>query len=143
MLRGLRTLPVRLARHEANAHRVAEWLSGRDEVAEVLWPALSSSPDHALWKRDFTGASGLMGVVLNGGGRAGAEALLDALDLFGMGFSWGGYESLATCEDAQLTVRASPPRLKGPLIRLHIGLENADDLIGDLEKGLAAFSAMR
>lgn len=143
MLRGLRTLPVRLAQHEANARRVAEWLCGRSEVAEVLWPALPASPDHALWKRDFSGASGLMGVVLVGGGRAGAEALLDALHLFGMGFSWGGYESLATYEDAQLTVRASSPRLRGPLIRLHIGLENPEDVIADLEKGLDAFRAAR
>lgn len=143
MLRGLRTLPVRLAQHQVNARRVAEWLCGRGEIAEVLWPALPASPDHALWKRDFTGASGLMGVVLDGGGRAGAEALLDALDLFGIGFSWGGYESLATYEDAQLAVRSSPPRLRGPLIRLHIGLENPKDLIADLEKGLEAFRDAR
>ena len=122
MLRGLRTLPVRLAQHEANARRVAQWLVDRSEIAEVLWPALETSPDHVLWKRDFAGAAGLMGVVLNGGGQPGAEALLDALDLFGMGFSWGGYESLATYEDAQLSVRASPPRLAGPLVRLHVRL---------------------
>ena len=143
ILRGLRTLPVRLAQHDANARQVAEWLSGQSEVAEVLWPGLPGSPDHELWKRDFTGACGLMGVILDGGGRAAAEDLLDALDLFGMGFSWGGYESLATYEDAQLSVRASPPRLTGPLIRLHIGLENPEDLIADLEKGLQAFRAAR
>lgn len=141
MLRGLRTLPVRMAQHEANARQVAEWLSTRPEVAEVLWPAQPTSPDHALWKRDFSGASGLMAIVLKGGGRAGAEAMLDALELFGMGFSWGGYESLATYEDSQLTVRAQPPRLAGPLVRLHIGLENPDDLIADLENGLKAFTA--
>lgn len=141
MLRGLRTLPTRLARHEVNARRVAEWLSARPEVAEILWPALSNSPDHAIWNRDFSGASSLMGVVLKGGDGRAAEALLDALDLFGLGFSWGGFESLATHEDAQLAVRASPASLKGPLIRLHIGLESADDLIADLEKGLAAFRA--
>jgi cystathionine beta-lyase len=143
MLRGLRTLPVRLAQHEVNARQIAEWLSSRSEIADVLWPGLPASPDHDLWKRDFTGASGLMGVVLDGGDLAAVEALLDALDLFGMGFSWGGYESLATYEDAQLSVRASPPRLAGPLIRLHVGLESPEDLIADLEKGLLAFKAAR
>ena len=143
ILRGLRTLPVRLARHESNARQVAEWLQGRPEVAEVLWPALPTSPDHVLWKRDFTGAAGLMGVILKGGTGSAAEALLDALALFGLGFSWGGYESLATYEDAQLTAREVPPKLAGPLIRLHIGLEAPDDLIADLEHGLAAFTAHR
>jgi cystathionine beta-lyase len=139
MLRGLRTLPTRMAQHELNGRRVAEWLQGRPEVAEVLWPALPSSPDHALWKRDFSGAASLMGLVLKGGHARAAEALLDALELFGLGFSWGGFESLATCEDAQLTGRAEPPSLAGPLIRLHIGLESPDDLIADLERGLTAW----
>lgn len=143
ILRGLRTLPTRLARHEAGARIVAEWLEARPEVARVLWPALPSSPDHALWRRDYSGAAGLMGVVLNGGDGHAAEALLDALALFGMGFSWGGYESLATYEDAQLTVRADPTKLAGPLIRLHIGLEDPADLIADLETGLAAYTASR
>jgi len=139
MLRGLRTLPGRLSLHEAGARRVAEWLQGRSEVAEVLWPALPSSPDHAIWKRDYSGATGLMGVVLAGGDSRVAESMLDSLELFGLGFSWGGYESLATCEDAQLAVRAERPDLAGPLIRLHIGLEAPDDLIADLERGLAVF----
>jgi len=143
MLRGLRTLPVRLAQHQDNARRVADWLQSRPEIAEVLWPALPTSPDHALWKRDFTGAAGLMGVVLNGGTAGAAEAMLDTLELFGLGFSWGGYESLATYEDAQLAVRSAPPTLAGPLIRLHIGLEAPDDLIADLRQGLAAFIATR
>jgi len=143
MLRGLRTLPTRMAQHEINGRRVAEWLQGRPEVFEVLWPALPASPDHALWRRDFTGAASLLGVVLNGGDTRAAEAMLDALELFGLGFSWGGYESLATCEDAQLTVRAAPPHLAGPLIRLHIGLESPDDLITDLEKGFDAFRQTR
>jgi len=143
MLRGLRTLPVRLAQHQDNARQIADWLQARPEIAEVLWPALPTSPDHALWKRDFTGAAGLMGVVLNGGSAQAAEAMLDALQLFGLGFSWGGYESLATYEDAQLAVRSEPPMLTGPLIRLHIGLEAPDDLIADLRRGLAAFIAAR
>lgn len=141
MLRGLRTLPVRLAQHEVNARRVAEWLEARQEVARVFWPALPSFESHDLWRRDFSGASGLMSFVLSGGGRPQAEVLLDTLELFGLGFSWGGYESLATHEDGQLTVRAAPPRLQGPLIRIHVGLENPDDLIADLEKGLKAVSA--
>lgn len=143
MLRGLRTLPTRLAQHDVNARVVAEWLHGQDDVEEVLWPALPSSPDHALWSRDFSGAAGLMGVVLKGGDTRAAEAMLDALELFGLGFSWGGYESLATSEDAQLQLRAQPPVLAGPLIRLHIGLEAPSDLIADLQRGLAAFRASR
>ncbi|WP_282008006.1 cystathionine beta-lyase [Brevundimonas aveniformis] len=143
MLRGLRTLPVRLAQHEANARHVADWLRVRPEVSEVLWPALASSPDHALWQRDFTGAASLMGVVLNGGDTRSAAAMLDTLELFGLGFSWGGYESLATCEDAQLAARSRPPQMAGPLIRLHIGLENPDDLIADLTRGLAAYRSAK
>lgn len=141
LLRGLRTLPLRLAQHQANARQVADWLQTRPEVAEVLWPALPSSPDHALWRRDFTGAASLMGVVLNGGDAGAAYALLNALELFGLGFSWGGYESLATYEDPQLAVRATPPRLAGPLIRLHIGLESPDDLMADLDQAFRAYSA--
>lgn len=139
MLRGLRTLPVRMAQHQANAVQVAKWLAARPEVAEVLYPALPGSPDHALWKRDFSGACGLMGVVLKGGDRAAAEAMLDRLELFGIGFSWGGFESLATYEDQQLAVRNRPKPLAGPLIRLHIGLEAPADLIADLEQSLAGF----
>ena len=137
MLRGLRTLPARLAEHGRNALAVAQWLKARPEVAEVFYPPLPGSPDHSLWQRDFTGGSGLMGVVLKGASAVQAEAFLDALQLFGIGFSWGGFESLATFEDAQLTVRAAPPRLEGALIRLHIGLEAADDLIADLEQAFA------
>ncbi len=143
MLRGLRTLPVRLTQHQANAQQVADWLQTRPEVREVLWPALASSPDHTLWQRDFTGAASLMGVVLNGGDTRAAEAMLDTLELFGLGFSWGGYESLATCEDAQLAARSQPPQMAGPLIRLHIGLENPEDLIADLTRGLAAYRSTK
>ena len=138
MLRGLRTLPVRVAEHGRNALRVAEWLQDRPEVARVLYPPLPSSPDHDLWKRDFRGGSGLMGVVLKGATAAQAEAFLDALRLFGLGFSWGGFESLATFENAQLAVRTAPPAFDGALIRLHIGLEAPEDLIADLDQAFGA-----
>ena len=141
-LRGLRTLPVRLDQHQRSALKVAQWLEQQPEVAQVLYPALPSSPDHALWKRDFTGASGLMGVELKPGSREAAEAFLDALKLFGLGFSWGGFESLATYEDPQLRRRRHQARLAGPLVRLHIGLEGVDDLIADLRQGLDRYASM-
>lgn len=141
VLRGMRTLRVRLAQHFENAHNVAAWLEQQAEVAEVLWPALPSSPHHHLWRRDYSGASGLMGVVLQPGSRERAEALLDALELFGLGYSWGGFESLATFEDPQLTRRLHQRALPGPLLRLHIGLESAEDLIVDLRRGLDRYAA--
>jgi cystathionine beta-lyase len=136
MLRGLRTLPVRLARHQESAMAVARWLEGRTEVAEVIWPALPSSPDHALWRRDYTGAAGLFSFVLRQD--ADAHAALDALEVFCLGFSWGGFESLALDCDAQFRVRQSPPSFAGPMIRLSVGLEDPADLIADLERALAA-----
>ncbi|MDO1558636.1 cystathionine beta-lyase [Brevundimonas sp. 2R-24] len=142
LLRGLRTMAVRMDAQQAAAQRVAEWLMTQPQVSRVLWPALESFPQHALWRRDFTGASGLMGVVMRPGPDAAAEAMLDALELFGLGFSWGGYESLATFESPQVRLRQSPPQLEGPLIRLQIGLEHTDDLIADLSAGLAAFEAV-
>lgn len=141
-LRGLRTLPVRLAEHARSALRVAEWLEAQPEVARVLYPALPSFPDHALWKRDFSGASGLMGVELKPGSGEAAEAMLDAVELFGVGFSWGGYESLATFEDPQLKLRQHLPRPGGPLLRLHIGLEAPADLIADLRRGLDRYAEL-
>ncbi|WP_136162466.1 cystathionine beta-lyase [Sphingomonas flavalba] len=142
-LRGLRTMGVRLAQHQANALKVAEWLAGRPEVARVLYPALPGDPGHALWQRDFSGASGLFSVVLNGGNDAGRVALLDGLRLFGMGFSWGGFESLAIPIDPEKLRSATRWQAEGPAIRLHIGLEDPDDLIADLEAGLARFAALR
>jgi cystathionine beta-lyase len=139
-LRGLRTLPVRLDQHQRSALKVAQWLESQPEVARVLYPALPSSPDHALWKRDFTGASGLMGVELKPGSRDAAEAFLDTLKLFGVGFSWGGFESLATYEDPQLRRRQYQAKPAGPLVRLHIGLEGVDDLIADLRQGLDRYA---
>ncbi len=140
MLRGLRTLSTRLRRHEASALQVARWLAGRPEVAEVLHPALETSPDHALWKRDFTGSNGLFGVVLKPAPVERARAMLDALRLFGLGFSWGGYESLAVLYDRHVARSAQPLTLAGPLLRLHVGLEDPADLIDDLERGFAALA---
>ncbi|WAC58625.1 cystathionine beta-lyase [Brevundimonas sp. SL130] len=138
-LRGLRTLPLRYAEQGRSGLRVAEWLQARPEVARVLYPPLPGSVGHDLWKRDFTGAASLMGVVLKGGTEAAARALLDALSLFGIGYSWGGFESLITHETHQMAYRERPPVLEGELIRLHIGLEDPADLIADLEHGFTAF----
>ena len=136
-LRGLRTLATRLERHQRNALSVAEWLVERPEVHRVLYPALPSDPGHAIWRRDFLGASGLFGLVLEPCSKQAVAAMLDGLELFGMGWSWGGYESLlipthpATCRTA---VPWSEP---GPTLRIHVGLEDPDDLIRDLEAGFA------
>ncbi len=141
-LRGLRTLPVRLAEHGRTALKVAAWLEAQPEVARVNYPALPSSPDHTLWKRDFSGACGLLSVELKPGAREAAEAMLDTLELFGVGFSWGGYESLATYEDPQLKLREHLAPFTGPLLRLHIGLEAPDDLIADLRRGLDRYAEL-
>jgi cystathionine beta-lyase len=140
-LRGLRTLATRLPRHGEAALEVAAWLERQPEVAAVFYPPLPSHPDHALWRRDFTGGAGLMGVALRPGSGAAAEAMLDTLELFGLGFSWGGFESLATYEDEQLVRRRHAPALEGPLIRLHVGLEAPQDLIADLRRGLDVYAA--
>lgn len=137
VLRGLRTMGVRLERHQKSALEVARWLETRPEVARVLHPALESFPGHDLWKRDFCGASGLFSFVLAGGGKREAHAFLDALELFGLGYSWGGYESLAVhvwLGDRTVLKTEYP----GPVIRLQIGLEDVADIIADLERGFAA-----
>ena len=141
MLRGLRTLPARLEAQGKSALRIAQWLSGRPEIAAVLHPALAGDPDHELWKRDFTGAASLFTIALRPAAPAAVDAFLDALELFGLGFSWGGYESLAISCDPQLRSRRFPRDYGGPLVRLHVGLEDADDLIADLRRALAAYSA--
>lgn len=140
-LRGLRTLSVRLERHQKNALRVAAWLQGRPEVERVLYPALADDPGHDLWKRDFTGASGLFGVVLNQVSREAVAEMLDGLELFAMGASWGGYESLIIPFDPANIRSASQWSAAGPCLRLHVGLEDPDDLIEDLDKGLARLTA--
>ena len=143
ILRGLRTMGVRLAHHQKSALAIASWLEGQPGVSRVLHPGLPSFPGHDLWKRDFKGASGLFSIVLSaeeGDFRKRQHAFLDALELFGIGYSWGGYESLAVPVNLSgRTVSKAPS--DGPLIRLQIGLEDVEDLMVDLEKGLAAARA--
>ena len=142
-LRGLRTLPLRYAEQGRSALRVAEWLQARPEVAQVLYPPLPGSVGHDLWRRDYDGAASILGVVLKGGSLEAADALLDSLTLFGLGFSWGGFESLITHETSQMAWRLHPPTFAGPLLRLHIGLEDPVDLIADLERGFATWRAQQ
>lgn len=142
-LRGLRTLPLRYGEQGRSALRVAEWLQTRPEVVEVLYPPLPGSVGHDLWRRDHDGAASIFGLVLKGGAPEAADALLDSLTLFGLGFSWGGFESLITHETSQMLYRQFPPTLAGPLLRLHIGLEDPADLIDDLERGFAAWRAQQ
>lgn len=141
-IRGLRTLGVRLQRQMESGLTVARWLAARPEVHEVLHPALPGAPGHALWKRDFSGAPSLFGVVF--APRFSPEAtraMIDSLDLFGIGASWGGYESLALPTTGFLTRTAKQKDFGGPMMRLHIGLEDPADLIADLERGLAVLAA--
>jgi cystathionine beta-lyase len=136
-LRGLRSLGVRLERHQRSALDVARWLAARPEVARVLHPALPGDPGHAIWQRDFTGASGLFSIVLNRYPREAVAAMLDGLKLFGMGYSWGGFESLILPFDPSGYRTATAWTAEGPALRLHIGLEDVDDLKGDLDAGFA------
>jgi len=136
-LRGLRTLAVRLERHQANALKLTEWLGQRPEVDRLLYPALPSDPGHTLWKRDFSGASGLFGLTLKPCSRAAVMALIDGLELYGIGASWGGYESLILLTDPAASRSATPWQPAGPTLRIHAGLEHCDDLIADLEAGFA------
>ena len=140
-LRGTRTLAVRLAQHYKSGLEMARWLETRPEVLRVLHPALESHPGHAIWKRDFTGASGLFSIVLRPVPQQAVDALLDAVKLFGLGVSWGGFESLVIpfdCDGYRTATQWAPG---GPALRLHIGLENVDDLKADLERGFAALKA--
>jgi cystathionine beta-lyase len=139
LLRGLRTLEVRLKRHGENALAVGGWLQQQSEVQQVLCPGLPGAPGHDLWKRDFKGLNGLFGVVLQPGSAAATEAFINSLTLFGLGFSWGGFESLAIHCDPQLPARMGGSPYSGPLIRLHVGLEDPGDLIGDLRLALDAY----
>ena len=140
-LRGLRTMAVRLPRHYQSGLTVARWLSRRPEVARVLHPAMESDPGHAIWKRDFSGASGLFSIVLKPIPEKAVYAFMDALTLFGMGFSWGGFESLAILFDCNEYRTATKWAPGGPTLRIHIGLEDTGDLIADLERGFAAMAA--
>ena len=137
-LRGLRTLGVRLERHNKSALQIASWLEKRPEVKRVMHPGLASDHGHAIWMRDFTGASGLFSVVVNPCSEAAVYAFMNALTLFGMGYSWGGFESLVIqfdCTEYRTATRWAPG---GPTLRFHIGLEDSGDLIADLERGFAA-----
>jgi cystathionine beta-lyase len=140
-LRGLRTLAVRLAQHHRSGIEMARWLATRPEVVRVLHPALEDDPGHAIWKRDFTGASGLFSVVLKAAPQKAVDALLDAVKLFGLGYSWGGFESLIIPFDCAPYRTATKWAPVGPALRLHIGLENVEDLKADLEHGFTAFNA--
>ncbi len=142
-IRGLRTLAVRLAQHHRSGLEMARWLAARPEVARVLHPALESDPGHAIWKRDFSGASGLFSIVLKPAPQQAVDALLDTVELFGMGYSWGGFESLVIpfdCDSYRTATKWAPG---GPTLRLHIGLENVEDLKADLGRGFEAFNAAR
>lgn len=134
--RGLRTMALRLKQHEASALRIAHWLNAQPQVAQVLHPALPDCPGHATFLRDFKGASGLFAIVLNGGDDAARARLIDGLELFGIGYSWGGFESLAIPVDPQRHRSISRRTDAGPMVRLQIGLEDPDDLIADLAVGL-------
>lgn len=144
ILRGLRTMGLRLDQHQKSALEIAEWLDGRDGVARVLHPALPSFPGHEIWKRDFKGSSGIFSFVLQAEperAKAKAHAFLDALSFFGLGYSWGGYESLALVVNlSDRTIRKQPT--EGAVIRLQIGLEDVPDLKKDLEAGFAAAAAV-
>ena len=133
-LRGLRTLSVRLARHQETALTLARWLQARPEVARILYPALESDPGHALWRHYFSGACGLFGLVLKPVSQPAIAAFIDGLQHFGIGYSWGGFESLIVPAHIRRTAR--PFSAEGPVLRIHAGLEDAGDLIADLEQGL-------
>jgi cystathionine beta-lyase len=139
-LRGLRTLSVRLERHYQSGLAIGRWLEQRPEVLRMLHPAMASHPQHGLWKRDFTGASGLFSMVLKPVPQKAVFAFLDTLELFGIGASWGGYESLAIPFDCAPIRTVTQWQPGGPTVRFHIGLEAVDDLIADLERGFAALA---
>ena len=141
-LRGFRTIGVRMRHQMASALRVARWLQQRPEVRRVIYPALESDPGHALWKRDFDGAASLFAVVLQNADDVAVAAFVDALELFGIGSSWGGFESLVTVVHAGAHRTATRWDPGGPALRIHIGLEDPDDLTADLERGFAALGKL-
>lgn len=140
-LRGLRTLSVRLRQHERSALEIADWLNGRDEVDHVRHPALPSCPGHEIWKRDFSGSCGLFSVVLKQGHDKAITALLEGMEHFKMGYSWGGYESLILGYAGLGRSRTAVPWTGGPFLRLHVGLEDVEDLKADLDRAFARFRA--
>jgi cystathionine beta-lyase len=140
-LRGMRTLAVRLERHQRNGLELARWLRARPEVIRVMHPGLPDDPGHALWRRDFTGASGLFGAVLRPVRDEAMAAMLDHYEVFGLGYSWGGYESLCIPVFPARNRTAIPWEPGGPTIRIHAGLEDPEDLIADLERGFDRMAA--
>jgi cysteine-S-conjugate beta-lyase len=141
-LRGLRTMELRLREAERQGLAMAQWLAARSEVARVLHPALPDFPGHAIWRRDFSGSSGLFSVILRPASDAAVAAMLDGLELFGLGYSWGGYESLVVpfdCASYRTATRWAPG---GPALRFSIGLENVEDLQEDLDRGFARLRAV-
>jgi cystathionine beta-lyase len=141
--RGLRTMAIRLAQHQSSALKIAHWLKQQPEVATVLHPMLHDCPGHEIFARDFKGSSGLFSFILDGGDEAARAALIDGLEHFGIGYSWGGFESLALPVDPARYRTATKRRDAGPMVRLQIGLEDPDDLIADLAVGLGRFRAAR
>jgi cystathionine beta-lyase len=142
-LRGLRTLGVRLDRHFQSGLRVARWLEQRPEVLRVMHPALERDPGHKIWKRDFTGACGLFSVVFKPTSEQSVHAFLNELALFGLGYSWGGFESLAILFDCTEYRTATKWAPGGPTVRFHIGLEDPEDLMADLERGFSALATAK
>ena len=140
-LRGIRTLGVRLRQHQESAIKIANWLAQRPEVETVLHPAFASCPGHEFFERDFNGSNGLFSFVLNRGNQKALTALLDGMTHFKMGYSWGGFESLILGISSVQSMRSVTEwQYKFPLIRLHVGLEDVDDLIDDLTAGFARFN---
>ena len=141
VLRGIRPLAVRMERHMKTGLMLAEWLAGRPEVARVIHPALPNHAGNAIWRRDFTGASGLFAIELNPASEAALAAMLDGLELFGMGYSWGGFESLIIPQDPTRIRTVTKWEAAGPMLRLHAGLEDPADLTADLEAGFERLRA--
>ena len=140
-LRGLRTLSVRLQQHEKSALKIANWLSTHPLIDHVRHPALETCPGHEYFKRDFSGSNGLFSFVMKAGNQAAINALLDGLAHFKMGYSWGGFESLITANMGLQGLRSATGWQHGPIIRIHVGLEDCDDLLADLEQGLQQYQA--